>query len=114
MNENCHTVILKCDLCPLPEENGLRDFIAERLASERTEVEYFGCELDSGWDYIDEELKTHILKACYITLQFEEKNAPSYDTDKTEIKRFMADYFKEFSSRIIVDSDRKDIEVYFD
>lgn len=114
MNENCHTVILKCELCPIPNEEMLRNFVSERLASPITEVEYFGCELDSGWDYIDEELKTQIFSACYITLQFEEKNAPAYDADKDEVKRFMSDYFREFSSRIVVDSDNKDIDVYFD
>ena len=113
MRDNCHTVILKCDRCPLPSEEGIREFILGSLASAKTEVEYFGCELDSAWDYVDESLKTEILSACYITLQFEDENAPDYHTDKQEIKKFMFNYFDENNSKIIIDSEGKDVDVYF-
>lgn len=114
MNKNCHTILLKCDREPLPKEDQLRAFVAERLASPKTEIEYYGCEADSGWDYIDEHLQTAILKACYITFEFEEANAPDYSSEKDEVKRFMSEYFREFESTIIVEREQKDISVYFE
>ena len=113
MRDNCHTVILKCDRCPLPGEDGIREFIISSLNSSLTEVEYFGCELDSAWDYIDESLQTNILSACYITLQFEDENAPDYKAGKEAIKKFMSEYFFDNSSKIIIDSEGKDVDVYF-
>lgn len=114
MLENCHTLLVKYETCLIPGEEDLREFIAERLASNRTEIDYFGCELDSGWDHVDEKLKTHLLKSCFITFQFEDQNAPAYGTSSEEILRYMSAHFEENQSRIIVDEIRKDIDVYFD
>jgi len=114
MNENCHTLLVKYDLCPIPAEESLRQFIIEKLNSSKSEVDYFGCELDSGWDYVDEKLQTHLMSSCFFTFQFEDENAPSYNADRNEILSYMANHFEKNTSRIIVDEQRKDIDVYFD
>ena len=114
MRDNCHTLLVKYETCPIPDGENLRKFIAERLASDRTEIDYFGCEMDSGWDYVDQTLKTHLFKSCFITFQFEDQNAPAYGTSREEILRYMSVHFEDNQSRIIVDERRKDIDVYFD
>jgi hypothetical protein len=50
MLENCHTLLVKYEACPIPDDENLREFIVEKLVWDRTEIDYFGCELDSGWD----------------------------------------------------------------
>ena len=114
MNPNCHTLVVKYDRCPVPAEASLRRFIAEKLKSTKSEVDYFGCELDSAWDYVDENMKTNLIHACFMTFQFEDADAPRYGTDKREILRYMSNFFDENDSRIIVDDRRKDVDIYFD
>lgn len=114
MFENCHTLLVKYEACPIPEEEYLRDFIIEKLGSDRTEIDYFGRELDSGWECVDERLRTHLFKSCFITFQFEDQQAPDYKATGEEVLRYMKLHFETSQSRIIVDDRRKDIDVYFD
>lgn len=114
MDKDCHTLLVKYETCPIPQDEDLREFIIEKLSSDRTEIDYFGCELDSGWDYVDQKLQTHLLKSCFITFQFEDANAPAYGSEKREILDYMKARFEQHTSSIIVDERRKDMDVYFD
>ena len=114
MNEDCHTLIVKFDKCPIPSEDSIRDFISDKLNSPVSEIDYFGCEIDSGWDYVDETMQTNLLKSCFLTFQFEDSSAPNYGTDKKQVLEFMSKYFKENYSRIIIDDLGKDVDIYFD
>ena len=114
MDSKCHTLIVKFDKCPVPEETGIRQFISEKLNDSMSEIDYFGCEIDSGWDYVDETMKTNLLHSCFLTFQFEDENAPEYDSAKADILGYMDQFFKENYSRIIVDEEGKDVDIYFD
>lgn len=111
MNPTCHTLIVKFDRCPVPATDSIKTFIQEKLKSSKSEIEYFGCELDSGWDYVDEHLQTHLLSNCFITLIFEDEDAPKYDSDRKEILDYMINLFASNDSKIEIDEQRKDIEV---
>lgn len=114
MDSICHTLIVKFDKCPVPEEGSIREFISEKLNDTVSEIDYFGCEIDSGWDYVDETMKTNLLNSCFLTFQFEDGDAPKYGSDKADILAYMDKFFKENYSRIIIEEQGKDVDIYFD
>jgi hypothetical protein len=73
-----HTLILKIPKAEIPSKD-IFPFVKNIILSNITIIEYFGVELDNGYDYIDEEMQNNIDNTTYLTFHFD---YPEIDYDK--------------------------------
>lgn len=105
-----HTIIFRIDRCILSEE-GINDFLIEKIKDDSITYEYFGREIDNPIDFQhDEALNELIESTSYITFNFDTENEIHYS--ETDAKKYALNLLNENKVRILINE--KDIEVFLD
>lgn len=105
-----HTLILTTPLIEIPATNIL-DFAKDLIASNLTNIDYFGIELDNGADYVDEEMQNKFANSTYLTFHFTDIEINYLSLNEDNVINLLFNLLNNNEiGQIIVDE--KDIEVY--
>lgn len=103
-----HTVILNTPSFLVPKAGILR-IVKHLIDNNRTEIDYFGGEIDNPADYIDDEMQKEIDNSTFIEISFESEDEIDYHAMEThEVYKIILDQIDKAKERI-TQTDGKDI-----
>lgn len=105
-----HTLILAIPKVEIPSDK-IVEFAKDLISANLPVIDYFGVELDNGYDYIDEEMQNTINNSTYLTFHFTHPEINYVILNDDEIINLL---FNLLNNNEIgqVTADEKDIEVY--
>lgn len=105
-----HTLILSTPKVEIPSTEIL-DFAKNLIVANLTSIDYFGLELDNGYDYVDDEMQNLIDNSTYLTFHFTHTDINHVILNEDEIHNLLFNFLNNSEiGQVIVDE--KDIEVF--
>lgn len=105
-----HTLILATPKVEIPSDKIL-EFAKDLIAANIPSIDYFGVELDNGYDYMDEEMQNTINDSTYLTFHFEHPEINYVILTDDEIINLLFNLLNKNEIGQVI-AYEKDIEVY--